>query len=208
MDHDEGRRHRPQTRCRPDTVESRTHRVSGRSHGPPDRCVGGACSYHEGGEIEWIFDRRQRVILRQSLRRAPLIEVCRKRFPARISSRICDIDTSPGELVVNRPPLFPRTDQGHLTTPDGNEPVGGFDNPLIVPFSKHDPTTNGRSSGFEPFKKIHSSSPAAIVTQEPSPQSGRNARSKELCELSQRLEQPCTSRLTSRSSWETPPWCD
>jgi hypothetical protein len=33
-----------------------------------------------------------------------------------------------------------------------------------MPFREHDPTTNGLSPSFEPFKKAHNSSPAAIVT--------------------------------------------
>jgi hypothetical protein len=122
--------------------------------------------------------------------------VLRKHFPARISSRICDVDTSFSELVVGRLPLFPGADQRHLTPAAGNQLGGSFDDPLIVSFGKHDSTTNGRSSRFEPFKKPHSSSPAAIVTQEASPQSGRNDLQKGLCGLSQRLEQACTSHLT------------
>jgi hypothetical protein len=101
-----------------------------------------------------------------------LVEVCRKLLPTRIRTRIRDVDTSFGELVVDRLALVRGADEGHLTPAAGNQLNGCFDDPIIVPFSKHDPTANGRSSGLEPFKKAHNSSPAAIVTQEASPRPG------------------------------------
>ena len=101
-----------------------------------------------------------------------------------ISHRVCYVDTSFSELIMDWLALVPGADQGHLTPAAGNQFTGSLNDPLIVPFSKRDPTANGRSSGLEPFKKPHNSSPAAIVTQEASRPSGRNDRRKGLCGLS------------------------
>jgi hypothetical protein len=106
------------------------------------------------------------LLARHSLRRTSLVEVICQLFPAWISHRVCNIDTSFGEFVMDRLALVPGADQGHLTPAAGNQFTGGLDDPLIVPFSECDPTANSHSSGLEPFKKPHNSSPGAIVTQE------------------------------------------
>jgi hypothetical protein len=83
----------------------------------------------------------------------------------RIGGWICEVDATLGELVVNRLSLVPGAHQGHVTAAAGNQFTGRLDDPLVMPLGKHDPTANGRGSGPEPFEKLHSSSPAAIVTQ-------------------------------------------
>ena len=186
MDHDEGRRHRPQPGRRPNAVESSAYRVGGRPDGPANGGISGAGRHHQGGEIKWILYRRQRRFARQSLRRASLVEVIRQLFPAWISPWVRDVDTSFSKLVMDRLALIPGADQGHLTPTAGNQFTSGLDDPLIVAFSERDPAANSHSSSFEPFKKAHNSSPAAIVTQEASRQPGRNDRRQRLCELSQR----------------------
>jgi cysteine synthase A len=165
-------------------VEGGAHCVSGRPDGPANGSIGGTCRYHQGGEIEWILYRSQRFLARHSLRRTSLVEVIRELSSAWISHRVCYVDTSFSELIMDWLALVPGADQGHLTPAAGNQFTGSLDDPLIVPFSERDPTANGRSSGLEPFKKPHNSSPAAIVTQEASRPPGRNDRRKGLCGLS------------------------
>ena len=62
--------------------------------------------------------------------------------------------------------VAPAGELGSPRRPGGNQLSGSFGDSLIVPFSKHNSTADGHSSGFESFYKPHNSSPAAIVTQE------------------------------------------
>ena len=167
-------------------MEGGPHRISGRPNGASNGGISGTGRHHQGGEIERVLYRLQRSFERQSLRCTPLVKVIRQLVTARISSRVCDVDTSFGELIMERLTLVRRADQGYLTPTSGNQHTGGLDDPLIVPLGEHNPTTNGRSSDLKLFNKPHKSSPAAIVTQEAIQQPGRNGHRKGLCGLSQR----------------------
>jgi hypothetical protein len=105
------------------------------------------------------------LIARQSLGRPPLVEVIRQLFSPRIGTRVGHVDTSLSELVKGRLALVPGADEGDIAPTAFNQFTGGLDDPFIVSFGERDPTAGGHSSSFEPFKKAHNSSQAAIVTQ-------------------------------------------
>jgi hypothetical protein len=82
-----------------------------------------------------------------------------------IGCGVGDIDTLVGKLVVNGLPLVLGTDHRYLAPAAGNQRTRSFDDPRIMSLGERHTTTTGLSPSFEPFKKAHNSSPAAIVTQ-------------------------------------------
>jgi hypothetical protein len=127
------------------------------------------------------------------------VKEVREFFAPRVCRRVSNLDASIRELIVDGLTLICGTQQSHFAPAAGHQLTGCVNDSLVMPFSKRDPTTNGRSSGLEPFKKPHSSSPAAIVTQQGSPNREGTAPEKGCEGYLYPPEQPCALHLTSRS---------
>jgi len=140
-------------------VEGGAYGVGCRPDGPTDGSIGGTGRYHQGGEIEGILYRCQRLLARHSLRRTSLVEVICQRFPAWISNRVSNIDTSFSEFVMDWLALVRGADQGHLTPAAGNQFTGSLDDPLIVPFSERDPTAYSHSSSLSDITQLMGNTP-------------------------------------------------
>ena len=105
----------------------------------------------------------------------------RQPFSARISRRICDINTSVGKLIMGRLALLISANEGDITPSGVYQLTGSLNDSLVMPLGENNATTHGRGPSFKSFNKPHNASPAAIVTQEGIQQSGRNEQRIGLC---------------------------